>query len=1484
MDDINIKLTDLVASYPDIDNPNFTEDLFRKKELYDLKLEKEEKPTKDNKPLQHQKIISIFLSSYTMYDSLLLFHQMGTGKSIASIHTSKELLEQQFSIDKVYFFSNTDIIINNLQNEVKKYLNLDIKFDTTKQYNIRLKKRLNEKNYYFETILDLYKSNKLKKYENSLLVFDEIHDITKSEDTKDSAGITNEKKYNKIHKLLHTLKNKKVLLMSGTPMTDQANEISRVLNLILPTTKQLPTGESFDKRFLDDDKILDNTDKVDEFNNKTKGYISYLKSQKSIKTVFKGKGDKLSIGKLYKVKPHKFQEKKVIEVQSGGTGLGDKEIQAGLFVYPDGSIGKDGQKKYITAIKSKMSNKMTYKFNEEFNNNIQNIDNIKQYSIKYYTIIKSIIENKNDCHFVYCELVNGSGIRILKLLLNKFKIDSIFLHGEDLTSSQQIKLINRFNREENKNGKDIRVIIGTDKIKQGVSFNHIKHIHITTPHWNFSKTEQIIARGIRFGSHRFLDHPHSVNIYLYTLDVNKSIDITKYKTSDDKDKSIKSVEYAIKLNAIDCNLFYNRNFIDDTDDSRSCDYKKCNYVCNFFDNNTNPYDLDLDFSSFNEYYNHCFVLDEIKKMFVRYSVITLQQFINTFKEHYYVILNCLNIIISKQMPINNKYGISCYLKEYRDIFYLSYDLKSESNPFDFIYNELVITNNVPMIQMSLEQQIKDLYSNNNSVNYKEQIFNDNNYLGKKNDIKLSLIVNSIINKYYKNNDKYIDYLLKKYINLYNYDYEKKYFILNFNKQKYIIRNDSSFTQTTEEIRYITDQSEIETSAKEKNKKYVGIMSGFDFDKNVEKFLIKDITQKRTTGQYCLTILEKDRTKILQNLDIKIEQNSNATDQCKIIFDKLKKLNIIHYINFNENMYNNNKNKDNFKYKKTAKQSKTGCSKFKKTKDPKCNDQPGCQWVSGRGCIDKNQPTPQPTPQPIPQPIPQPKQISSEENSIKYFSRSKNNKWLSTFNKGLPFEYNGLVYPTVEHAFQAQKVTGTKQEEYQQLFTDPNSEPSDAKKMGGKTYFKEHNFKLRNDWDSNKLRLMEDITKEYYINNPDMLQKLKDTGNKQLIHSGFRIDSYWGMQKDGGQNHHGKILMKIREELNIPKQPKQREQPLQIKAVRQDETTKVKVTSCIEGAVQNQLDISKLVIQDKNLELFLEDQMKRKNIARPNNNYKVLLDGKEQIITEIKILNESGTYGLVYIISLDNNTKFLVKTSKKRSKVEEYALVDVIPKECNNILPIRKFGKGSVMMLYADTRFRDIEMNDFIIKQIVKIIGNSLLCLMRNNLYYFDLKISNILFRCLDGKTIEIFLADLGSMIADKDGDYPATFPPIEYMQRSDGKSYDAQLYKTQSDTQFDNDHKNGYINLQNMTPLDIEKAYVWLLSILYIELKSISSQNFSDLRYDLYNNMTFNGNYFYYTQTVNKFNQNKYLPPPIRYVFENSKENRYKLQEFLDML
>ena len=164
------------------------------------------------------------------------------------------------------------------------------------------------------------------------------------------------------------------------------------------------------------------------------------------------------------------------------------------------------------------------------------------------------------------------------------------------------------------------------------------------------------------------------------------------------------------------------------------------------------------------------------------------------------------------------------------------------------------------------------------------------------------------------------------------------------------------------------------------------------------------------------------------------------------------------------------------------------------------------------------------------PVQEKKDDKKEEEQIKYFSNSKDYKWLSTFNKGEPFNYEGLTYPTVEHAFHAQKVTDDKKEKYQKLFTSSEIEPNEAKKMGGKKYFEENNFTLRNDWDNVKLNIMEEIIREYYLNNPDMLKKLKQTGTKELVHTGFRIDDYWGVKKGEGKNYHGKILMKIRNEL------------------------------------------------------------------------------------------------------------------------------------------------------------------------------------------------------------------------------------------------------------------------------------------------------------------------------------------------------------------
>ena len=56
----------------------------------------------------------------------------------------------------------------------------------------------------------------------------------------------------------------------------------------------------------------------------------------------------------------------------------------------------------------------------------------------------------------------------------------------------------------------------------------------------------------------------------------------------------------------------------------------------------------------------------------------------------------------------------------------------------------------------------------------------------------------------------------------------------------------------------------------------------------------------------------------------------------------------------------------------------------------------------------------------------------------------------------------------------------------------------------------------------------------------MVKRLIETGDKELIHKGFRIDDFWGVNKYGGNNHHGKILMKLREKFSNVQEESQEE--------------------------------------------------------------------------------------------------------------------------------------------------------------------------------------------------------------------------------------------------------------------------------------------------------------------------------------------------------
>ena len=150
-------------------------------------------------------------------------------------------------------------------------------------------------------------------------------------------------------------------------------------------------------------------------------------------------------------------------------------------------------------------------------------------------------------------------------------------------------------------------------------------------------------------------------------------------------------------------------------------------------------------------------------------------------------------------------------------------------------------------------------------------------------------------------------------------------------------------------------------------------------------------------------------------------------------------------------------------------------------------------------------------------------------NITYSQRSPY-KWMTPFYRGDPFEFGGRKFPTVEHAFQAQK---SDAEIYKDLFTIGSSnfignDPSKAKKLGTKTNIESLNLTMREDWDDLQVDLMKNLMNTYFTANPDLKEKLKQTGNIPLIYKTVG-DKFWGVNaKKQGENIHGQILEELRD--------------------------------------------------------------------------------------------------------------------------------------------------------------------------------------------------------------------------------------------------------------------------------------------------------------------------------------------------------------------
>jgi hypothetical protein len=322
--------------YPSLDDPDFNIKIAERKEFYDARMEIAEiKNIEDEADAMckadfelspHQLFVRNFLSFETPYNSLLLYHGLGTGKTCSAISVAEEMrdyMKQMGIVQRIIVVASPNVQENfklqlfdprklkqvdglwNLRactgNKYLQEINPMSMKGLSKGKVIRQVERIINSSYLFLGYLEFAnmiqrKSSmedaspeKIKRalrsvFQNRLIIIDEVQNIRSTEE-----NTTNKRVASELIKLVENVSNIRLLLLSATPMFNSYKEIVWLINLMNKNDRRGTIGisEVFDKtgNFLVDDNGKEVG--MDLLRRKINGYISFVKGENPLTFPFR---------------------------------------------------------------------------------------------------------------------------------------------------------------------------------------------------------------------------------------------------------------------------------------------------------------------------------------------------------------------------------------------------------------------------------------------------------------------------------------------------------------------------------------------------------------------------------------------------------------------------------------------------------------------------------------------------------------------------------------------------------------------------------------------------------------------------------------------------------------------------------------------------------------------------------------------------------------------------------------------------------------------------------------------------------------------------------------------------------------------------------------------------------------------------------------------------------------------------------------------
>lgn len=572
--------------YPDIDDKNFFSKINNKKEFSEHGLKKIKKSaeelcdTENFGLFPHQIFIRNYLSPYTHYDGILLFHGVGVGKTCAAVTLAESHKKNALSYNKKIIVILDKSVKENFINTIHRILEIkDNKIvgenqctgDTYKNYSIydnlqdkiKKRKKLLKKYYNIYTygkftnfiIKNRFNFEMLKElFSDTVIIVDEVHNLREH----DSEDI---KRYDALRTALFHAKNSRLVLLSATPMFDQPQEIVSLANLFI--CNNLTDNETVTDIYVNNELTDTGMKYYKKYENQIDTLLHFIYNKKiNIEKVVDKRLQQIIIN-LFTIQKNIINDddvftkngelknkKLLIQKLKGYVSYvkGDNKVTFPEKIFPTSSKDFKIFNK-IKIIDVNMSKQHLIRYKEEISKNkvdinrirqLSNINFIDSYNIedfknknispstKYNTIVTNI-KSSEGLVFIYSEYIEY-GLNVIQKLLeyngyskyksSKSKNSYTLLKGDsDIETRNNILKV--FNSPENKNGEIIKILIGSKIFKEGISLMNVRQIHIVEPWHNLSRIEQVIGRGVRNCSHINLPKSkRNISIFLYASTFN----------------------------------------------------------------------------------------------------------------------------------------------------------------------------------------------------------------------------------------------------------------------------------------------------------------------------------------------------------------------------------------------------------------------------------------------------------------------------------------------------------------------------------------------------------------------------------------------------------------------------------------------------------------------------------------------------------------------------------------------------------------------------------------------------------------------------------------------------------------------------------------------------------------------------------------------------------------------------------------------------